>query len=308
MSYIGIDIGGTTIKAGRVGSDGVVLESLRRPTEATDIAALLGNLSSLVATLSAESVVDGVGIGIPGLRSRTGLIEASPNVPCLVKQNLEALLRERIQLPIVGRNDADMNAWGEFKVGAATDVRYMACLTLGTGVGSGLILDGKLYGGSRGHAAEVGHMVVEPDGYTCPCGGRGCLETRASATGIVARARDRVRPHGELSADDLVKAAAEGNADARRVLEEAGQFLGIACANLINTLNLEMIVLGGGVANAGRWLFDPAIEEARRRSYAETFNACRIVPAKLGSDAGVIGAALYARDVVRRRQDVGRCP
>ncbi len=298
MSHIGIDIGGTTIKAGRVGEDGVVLESLRRPTETRDVAALVETLSSLVATLSAEGAVDGVGIGIPGLRSETGLIEASPNVPCLVKQNLEALLRERIELPTVGRNDADMNAWGEFKVGAAADVRYMACLTLGTGVGSGLILDGRLYGGSRGHAAEVGHMVVEPDGYTCPCGGSGCLETRASATGIVAHAGS-VKRDGELSAEDVATAATEGNATARKVLEEAGQFLGIACANLMNTLNLEMIVIGGGVANAGRWLLDPAIEEARRRSYAETFNACRIVPAKLGSDAGVIGAALYARDVVR---------
>ena len=300
MSYIGIDIGGTTIKAGRVAEDGVLLESLRRPTDAGDIAALLHTLLSIVATLSAEGTIDGVGLGVPGLRSETGLIEASPNVPCLVKQNLEALLLERIELPAVGRNDADMNAWGEFKVGAAVEVRYMACLTLGTGVGSGLILNGKLYGGSRGHAAEVGHMVVEPDGHPCRCGGSGCLETRASATGIVAHARGRVKPDGELTSEGVATAAADGDAEARKVLKEAGRFLGIACANLINTLNLEMIVIGGGVANAGRWLLEPAIEEAHRRSYAETSNACRIVPTKLGSDAGVIGAALYARDVVRR--------
>ena len=299
MSYIGIDIGGTTIKAGRVAENGVLLDSLRHPTEAGDIKVLLHTLSSIVVTLSGEGTIDGVGLGVPGLRSETGLIEAAPNVPCLVKQNLEALLLERIELPAVSRNDGNMNAWGEFKVGTAVDVRHMACLTLGTGVGSGLILNGKLYGGSRGHAAEVGHMVVEPDGHACPCGGSGCLETRASATGIVAHARGRVNTDGELTSEDVATAAAEGDAEARKVLKEAGYFLGIACANLINTLNLEMIVIGGGVANAGRWLLGPAVEEARRRSYAETFNACRIVPAKLGSDAGVIGAALFARDVGR---------
>lgn len=298
MSYIGIDIGGTTIKAGRVAKDGLLLESLRWPTQALDIAALLQTLTSIVLKMSAESTVDGVGIGIPGLRAATGIIEASPNVPCLVKQNLEALLLEKINLPVVGRNDADMNAWGEFKVGVAAKVRYMACLTLGTGVGSGVILNGKLYGGSQGYAAEVGHMVVEPNGHPCLCGGYGCLETRASATGIVANAQGLAKTIGNLTSKEISIAANQGNFEARKVLNETGRFLGIACANLINTLNLEMIVIGGGVANAGRWLLEPAIEEARRCSYPEAFTGCQIVPAKLGSDAGIIGAALFARDVI----------
>ena len=276
MPAIGIDIGGTLIKAGMVDESGHLVERLDQPTEAHEVSALLTTLRSMVERLRQTREVDAVGLGIPGLRSSdTGVIEFSPNLPCLNGVNLEAMLAEQIQLPVTGRNDADMNAWGEFSVGAGEGTTEMACLTLGTGVGSGLILRGELYSGSQGYAAEAGHMIVETDGLPCPCGGHGCLETVASATGIVRLARRRMQDDptsaldgiGEpLTAKAIYEVALGGDDRARHVFVEAGRYLGMACANLINLLNLEMIVIGGGVAEAGELLLEPARAEVEARA------------------------------------------
>lgn len=302
MPYIGIDIGGTTIKAGCVTTKGVLLKSLRIKTEATDFTALLDTLLSTIKSLSKEPKISGVGIGIPGLLSDNGTIKASPNVPCLINQNLEAALQEHLEFPTVGRNDADMHAWGEYKVGAAKNLKHLAFLTLGTGVGSGLILNGTLFKGASGYTAEIGHMVVDPDGQPCLCGGRGCLETTTSARGIVRQAEHRLKSGREITAEAIAIEATNGNEEAKKIFKEAGRFLGIACANIINTLHLEMIVIGGGVANAGRLLLDDLLNEASRRCQPDSFNACRIIPTALGTTAGVVGAALYAHDILDVKQ------
>jgi len=307
MLYVGIDVGGKTIKVGLVDGNGAVLHSARHVTETSDLSALVDQLASMVTPFKRTSDVRAVGLGVPGLRSvDTGEIQVSPNVPALDHVNLESLLGARVELPVISRNDADMHAWGEFRKGAARGTTHMMCLTLGTGVGSGLVLDGALFGGARGYAAEAGHMVVEPDGARCACGNRGCLETVASATGLVRLARQAGeedpasllhRAGGALTGEQVHEAAMEGDPSARMAFEKAGRCLGMACGNLMNILNLEMIVIGGGVASAGDLLLAPATAEARAHSYPQTFDACRIVPGRLGRDAGVIGAALLARDV-----------
>ena len=304
MHTIGLDIGGTTIKGGLVDRNGRVLRSAARPTDASDIGKLVGTLENLVGHLSRNDPVGAVGVGVPGLRSSdTGETVVSPNVACLAGVNVEAVLGDRVAPPVVSRNDADMSAWGELCAGAGIGTRYMVCLTLGTGVGSGIILGGRLYNGSRGYASEAGHLVVDPEGLPCSCGSRGCLEAVASATGIVALARAWLGP-GEReavpepwTAAGLYEAARAGHKASRTVFEQAGRYLGIACASLINVLNPEAIVLAGGVMEAGDMILAPAVREARLRAFDASFGACRIVRAKLGTDAGVVGAALFAAHV-----------
>lgn len=306
MNAIGIDVGGTTIKAGRVGEDGTVLASESRPTPVSDLGALIGALEDLIRGLSGPDRAEAVGVGIPGLRdSRTGQILVSPNIPCLDGAPVESSLAKRLAIPVVTRNDADMSAWGEFVLGAGAGTRHMICLTLGTGVGSGLILDGELYNGSRGYAAEAGHITVDPEGLPCSCGSRGCLEAVASATGIVALARarfdavERQALPEPWTAESLAKAASEGHTGAQGVFDEAGRYLGIACATLMNLLNPEAIVLAGGVIASGDLILQPALDEARFRAFDATFGSCRVVPAELGPQAGLIGAALFAEHVVK---------
>jgi glucokinase len=304
VNTIGLDVGGTTVKGGLVDSSGRVLASASHTTDTTNIDHLTDTLAALVEQLSDNGRVHAVGIGLPGPRSsESGEILVSPNIPCLTGVQPDKALRRKVDLPIVARNDADMSAWGEFSVGAGAGTRYMVCLTLGTGVGSGIVLDGHLYGGARGYASEAGHMTVDPDGMPCSCGSRGCLEAVASATGIVALARAWLGP-GERegipepwSAEALCRAAAGGHAGAGRVFDQAGRYLGIACATLINLLNPEMIVIAGGVMAAGDLILAPALKEARLRAFDASFAACAMVPSKLGTEAGIIGAALFARHV-----------
>lgn len=306
MSAIGIDVGGTTIKAGRVAPDGRVLRSESRTTPVSDLDALIGALETLVWSLSDRNPTDAVGVGIPGLRdSGTGQILVSPNIPCLDGAAVESALADRLDIPVITRNDADMSAWGEFVLGSGAGTRHMICLTLGTGVGSGLVLDGELYNGSRGYAAEAGHITVDPEGLPCSCGSRGCLEAVASATGIVALARTRLGTDEAAAipepwtAESLSRAAGDGHAGAQDVFGQAGRYLGIACATLMNLLNPEAIVLAGGVIGSGDLILQPALREARLRAFEATFDSCRILPAQLGREAGVIGAALFAEHMVK---------
>ncbi len=306
MQSIGIDIGGTTTKSGLVDESGEILNFRVQPTVTESAGALLDSLESAVEELSRLGPPDGVGLGIPGLRSKaTGVIEFSPNLQCLNGVNIEIQLSDRLGLPVVGANDADVSAWGEFSRGAGRGTASLACLTLGTGVGSGLILDGRPYNGHQGYAAEVGHMIVDPDGLPCACGGRGCLETVASATGVVGMAQQTMdhNPSSELhtlstplTAKAIHAAALAGGPDATDVFAKAGRYLGIACANLMNLLNLELIVIGGGLAGAGDLLLKSARLEARQRAYTQAFSECRIVTAELGNNAGIIGAALLAQN------------
>lgn len=298
MRYIGIDIGGTSIKAGLADDSGAISQSARAPTPAEDLDSLVSAIAELVTKLQGHTPVAAVGIGIPGLRhARTGVIQTSPHIPCLRNVNLEEPLRERLGLPVVTENDANAGAYGEWACGAGKGLQHMAYITLGTGLGCGLILSGALFRGVSGYAGELGHTAVEPGGRLCACGARGCLETRVSATGIVQTAREaKLSADISSSAEAIYNAAMQGNQTARGVFEETGRYLGLACANLINLLNPEAIVVGGGVMASGDLLLGAAREEVQNRAFRPSALDCPIVQSKLWPDAGTIGAAMLARD------------
>jgi len=296
MHYIGIDIGGTTIKAARVDVLGAVAESVKAPTPAENLESLIATLGGLISRLQVSAPVSSVGVGIPGHRnSRTGVIQTSPHIPCIRNINLEALLRERLAIPVITENDANAGAYGEWRCGAGKGLQHMAYITLGTGLGCGLILSESLFRGASGYAGELGHTVVEPAGRLCSCGATGCIETRVSGPGVVQTAKEK-GILGDITAASIYSAAMEDNEAAKAVFQETGRYLGMTCSNLINLLNLQAIVVGGGVMAAGDLLLNVVRGEVRRRAFPASAQDCPIVQSQLWPDAGVIGAAMLARD------------
>jgi glucokinase len=297
MHYIGIDIGGTTIKAGRADALGAVSEFLSKPTPADNLNLLIAALADLVSELRTNASIAGVGIGVPGLRNaRTRTIQTSPHIPCLRDVNLEEQLQQKLGMPVISENDANAGAYGEWRCGAGKGLHHLAYITLGTGLGCGLILSDALFRGTSGYAGELGHTVVETGGRQCACGATGCVETRISAVGIVQTARD-LKVSGDISTSEAIyKSAMQGNVTARAVFEETGRYLGMVCANLMNLLNPQAIVIGGGVMAAGDLLLDAAREESRRRAFTPSALDCPIVQSQLWPNAGMIGAAMLARD------------
>jgi glucokinase len=306
MYYLGLDIGGTTIKAGLIDETNRILQASKTPTVIDDLKGFILKLTELIRDFQKTTPIDAVGIGVPGLRSsRTCIIETSPNIPCLKNVNLEEAVADEVHLKVVSENDANAGAYAEFICGAGTGLQHLAYLTLGTGLGSGLVLNGRLYTGASGFGGEFGHSIVDPGGRPCSCGKEGCLETLVSATGIVKTATEKLKAGGNsilreipppLTSERIYEAAVRGDGIARAAFMETGRWFGIACANLINLLNLEMIIVGGGVMASGEILLDHAAEIARQCAFPQSFADCQIVQSKLWPDAGMIGAALLARD------------
>jgi glucokinase len=199
-------------------------------------------------------------------------------------------------IPVLTENDANAGAYGEWRSGAGKGLQHMAYITLGTGLGGGLILSDRLFHGASGYAGELGHTVVEPAGRQCDCGAIGCIETRVSGPGIVQTALEKGVSGDVSSAGSIYAAAMQGNEGAKAVFVETGRYLGMACANLINLLNLQAIVIGGGVMASGDLLLNATREEVRRRAFPASAQDCPIVQSHLWPDAGVIGAAMLARD------------
>ena len=303
----GVDVGGTKIVALRVMADGIELSRATRPTPADDMQATLDELVAVLEDSIGPEVV-AVGVGAAGLvEEETGVLRFAPNLAWR-----DAPIREVVEratgLPVVVDNDCTAAAYGEFRVGAATAASDTLYLGVGTGIGGGLILGGSVYRGAHGFAAEVGHIVVEQDGPLCGCGNHGCWETLASGSAITREGRSAARDHPALAARAgghpdavtgpvVVEAAREGDAVARGIVEEAGRRLGVGIAGLVNVLDPELVVVGGGVAGAGDLLLEPA-----RRAYREAVEGggyrpdVPIVEAALGADSAAIGAALLALD------------
>lgn len=312
--FIGIDLGGTTLKAALVGPTGEILEEKRIDTELRNPETLFKQVIDTALSLrddkSAGARVAGIGIGIPGLvNSKTNRIEVMPNLPALSEIDITSELSSQTGLPVILDNDANAAAYGELQVGASRGRREVFFITLGTGIGAGLIINGQIYRGAAGFAGEFGHMTIDPEGIECACGNIGCLETIASGPNIVRRTRERlyrdrtsslsrlaIPRDREFTAEDIARAAREGDEMAQVMMERTGMFLGIALAAVVNLLNVEMVVMGGGVMDAGDLILKPTIKETRRRAFPPSFNSCEIVIAKLGATAGMIGAALMARD------------
>jgi glucokinase len=301
---IAVDLGGTKLLAGVVDSEGVVVRRTVRPTAHTGENELLAEVEGAVAELI-EDGVGAVGVGIPStIDQRAGRAVSSVNVP-LTDVDLPSRLRERFGLPAAIENDANAAALAEHRFGAGRGASHMVMLTLGTGIGGGLILDGRLYRGAVGAAAELGHITVDLDGPPCQgrCPGLGHLEALASgtATDRLAREAAEERPGGDLGnaaasgavdARVAVELAAAGPGDARDLLERVGYYLGTGIASLVNIFNPEVVVLGGGFARAGELLFKPARRVVAERALPPARDVVRIVPALLGVEAGLIGAGL----------------
>lgn len=311
MHSIGVDIGGTKIAAGVVDEEGRIVASTRRDTPATDQDLIQSAVVDAVRELSADHEVAGVGIGAAGFvgADRRTIVFAANLAwrDAAIADDIEG----RIDLPVVVENDANAAGWAEFRFGAAQDASDMLMLTVGTGLGGALVLDGRLVRGSGGFAGEVAHMNLVPEGQWCGCGRRGCLEQYTSGTALVRAARARAdsseplyaplleRAGGDASAIDgpmVTRAAQEGDEGAVALLSELGHWLGYGAASLSAVLDPEIFVVGGGVGSAGDLLLDPA-----RESYASELVArghrplARFAVARTGNHAGMIGAADLAR-------------
>jgi len=301
---IGIDIGGTNLRLALIAEDGSVIARRRLPSmivEGRDTFCgrlLLGIEELLLDAESLDVEIAGIGVGIPGLVGSDGLIHSSVNMRPLDGFNLATFLTAKTGLKVESANDANAIAVGEQLYGAGRGLSSFMVVTIGTGLGSGLILDGKLWKGSGGFAAEFGHVTVHPDGELCPCGNRGCLERYVSADALL-RFIARAFPAGaerylELTAEKLARLARDGDRTACDAFNQMGKWFGIALASLSNLLNLEAVIIGGGVG-ASLDLFELAIrDELDRRCFLEIAAGLKILKGQLGDDAGLIGAAALA--------------
>ncbi len=287
---IGLDVGGTKILAGVVTADGAVQHRRERATPTGSQDELLGALEAAVAEFLGQGVA-AIGFGVPStIDYRTGRVETSVNIP-LMDLDLAGEMRRRFGIPVTVENDGNAAALAEARAGAGRDARTMVMLTLGTGCGGGVVIDDRLYRGW----AEFGHMVIEFDGIPCQgaCTGRGHLEPYV--TGLAAEKLAQAEFGPSADAHRLVRLANEGDAAALSILEGIGQRLGAGIGTLVNLFDPDLVVIGGGFGTAaGKHLFPSALDVARREALAAAKNRFEIVPAKLGTAAGVIGAGLVA--------------
>lgn len=310
---IGIDAGGTKLLGGVVDEGLAVHHRVHRTWRGENRDEVVETLAGAVReALAFAPDASAVGLGIPSLVDVAhGVSLSSVHLP-LDDVPVRSLLEDRLGLPVLVDNDATAAVIGEARLGAARGARHVVLLTLGTGIGGGLLLDGRVYRGSVGAGAELGHMVVDLDGPECfgDCPGRGCLEALVSGSALardgLAAAREspgsalgRALADGqEIDGRVVTEAALAGDASARAVLERAGLYLGAGLTGLVNAFDPEVIVVGGGVAAAGELLLAPAREVVARRALAPARERVRIVPAGLGQEAGMIGAAALALEAV----------
>ncbi len=308
---IALDVGGTNMRAALVTGRGRILFSTREPTKsAGSRRELIDQIARLVAQCSEHSKhrVSAVGIGFPGpLNAEEGFILSPPNLPALKQTPLKKILVKRLRLPVFVENDANAAALGEYRFGVGKGAHSLVCLTLGTGIGGGIILNGEIWHGAGGVAGEAGHIKIVPGGRKCGCGGRGCLEQYASATGLVRTAKDRLRKNRKslilklaggkpagITALTIFRAAGRGDALAVEVLRGAAGMLALAIANILSFLNPEIVVIGGGLANAGKYLFQPLRRQVGLQTLPDARKNVKIVKGKLGDRAGILGAAAVA--------------
>ncbi|MFY0408863.1 ROK family glucokinase [Solicola sp. PLA-1-18] len=313
---IGIDIGGTKVKAGVVDLDGHVVQRVRRETPTTSPSAVLNTIADIVSELRAQHHVISVGIGAAGFVDATrSTVLFSPHLAWR-HEPLRDAVRRRIGLSVIVDNDANAAAWAEWKFGAAQNEEHLVCITLGTGIGGALVIGGNLHRGRYGLAGEFGHMQVVPDGQSCECGNRGCWEQYASGNVLIREAQKAARdgsPFGlrllELAEGDLdavdgrvVTAAAHaGDEEAVALLADVGRWLGVGIANLAAAFDPGIFVVGGGVSDADELLLEPARAAFRQGLTGRGFRPeAQVVRAHLGNDAGMIGAADMSRALRRR--------
>ena len=308
-AWLGLDLGGTNTKLGLLGPTGLILveetPSLVHQGPADWVARMAARARELMDRAAGQGLrVAGVGLGSPGALDReAGRVLFSPNLPSFNGFALGEELSRALGLPVALENDANLHALGEFHFGAGGGTRDLACLTLGTGVGGGLILGGRLVVGALGIGGELGHALVVSGGRDCPCGARGCLEAYASATALsgmldeaLAAGRDSLLPPGS-PVEDMARAAAQGDALARELFASAGLALGRMAADLAVICGLDLVVVGGGVAQAWQWMEPAARRELAARLRMTDPARVEMAPSSLGSQAPLLGAGSLARIV-----------
>jgi glucokinase len=310
---LGIDIGGTNLVVGSVSEDGTrIVATASEPTHAeagaTDVLERLVRLAERAIAATRKEIAGaeilGVGVGAPGpLDTKRGIVLLTPNLGW-VNMPLRQLIHDRLGLPAALDNDANCAVLGEWWVGAARGARHAIGITIGTGIGGGLIVDGRLYHGASDVAGEIGHTTIDTEARRCKCGNYGCLEAYASGPNIALRAVEEMEAGAEsrlralvggdlrkVTAQTVYQAAADGDELALEVVNDTAKFLGVGIGNLLNVFNPEVVVVCGGVTLAGDHLFEPLRREVARRAFKPAVNACRIVPGELAGTAGVYGAA-----------------
>ncbi|MUT64948.1 ROK family glucokinase [Paenibacillus sp. NEAU-GSW1] len=305
--YVGVDIGGTAIKVGICNEEGELLHTYEGPTDtAKGTDAILQNIANYAKHIVEESPykweqVGGVGVGIAGfLDIPNGIVKFSANLN-IENVNLKAYLEEALNVKVLVNNDANVAALGEAWAGAGKGIDNCVCYTLGTGVGGGIIIGGKIVEGFAGMAGELGHISIVPDleAIQCGCGKMGCLETVSSATGIIRMAKDAVERGDRttlslvenIMAKDVVDAAKAGDEVAARIVSRAAYYLGKSMAVMAVVLNPECFIIGGGVSKAGEFLFEQIREVFEKYTQNQAKEGVKIVAATLGNNAGVVGAA-----------------
>ena len=313
MSYtIGVDVGGTKVLGGVVDELGTVVKTARRDTPREGGAALTQAIADVAKELMSEFTIDSVGVSAAGfVSSDRKTMLATPNIAGWNGVNLDYQLTSLIGLPVVIENDANAAAWGEARFGAGRGKRHMLMLTVGTGIGGGIVVNGELYRGAFGIAAEIGHIRVVPEGHLCGCGARGCFEQYGSGNALMRHAREAIAASPDIARNLLSRgdgtlegltgkaitdAARDGDAVALAAFNTTAQWLGAGIASLAVVLDPECVVIGGGVIDAGEILLKPTREALERSMpFAGKHPYPEIIGAQLGNEAGLVGVADLAR-------------
>lgn len=310
---IGIDVGGTNVKIALVDKSGKIIYSNSVPTYAKmGYEYTVNNIKQAIKDLMKETNttakdIDGIGFDFPGqVDYKTGVVKLAPNIPGWINVPIAQMIEEEFHIPTRIDNDVRCAALGEMKFGAGQGCENFVCITVGTGIGSGLVVNGQLVRGASNAAGEIGHIKLQmKDGLICGCGDTGCLEAYASGPSIVAMAQDYIKggkstkfremaaaEGGEITPYMVAKAAEAGDPVAKRIFEIVGEYIGIGLTSVINLLNPEKVIIGGGVAEAGDLLLNPIRKTIKERAMVVAGSAVEIVPAQLGNSAGVIGASM----------------
>lgn len=310
---IGIDVGGTNVKIALVDDNGKIIYSNSVPTYAKmGYEYTVNNIKQAIKDLMKEtnttpSDIEGIGFDFPGqVDCKTGVVKLAPNIPGWVNVPIAQMIENEFHIPTRIDNDVRCAALGELKFGAGRGCENFICITVGTGIGSGIVINGKVVRGATNAAGELGHIKLQMNGGPiCGCGDTGCLEAFASGPAIVAMAQEYIKGEkstkfremaavegGEITPYMVAKAAEEGDPVAKRIFEIVGEYIGIGLTSVINLLNPERVIIGGGVAESGELLLGPIRKTIKERAMVVAGNAVEIVPAQLGNSAGVIGASM----------------
>ncbi len=308
-----LDLGGTQLRLALANRDGKLLSRYAAPTQAAQSQRrLIGRINRAIREITSDidlKQVLGMGVAVAGLvNPETGVLLSSPNLPRLRNVPLKALLEREIKAPVWLANDASLAALGEHRFGAGRGFSHLVYITVSTGIGGGVIIDNGLFLGGQGYAAEIGHMVIDPDGPRCACGNMGCLEAFASGSAIARMALEELARGGvsiitSLAEDDLSRVTAEmvaraaqsGDPLAEEIMDRAGTSLGIGVVNLLHLFDPELVIIGGGVSRAGELILRPVRRVIAERAMSG-FKGAKVVTSALGDDSGLLGAVAWVLD------------